>query len=97
MSYSHEYYIRNREKILAATKRYVDRKRAENNEEWLKKQSAYMKEYYRSHPEQKEKKKEYDKNYYQTHKEYFKAKQKEYLAKKKEKAGGEKNEDKCSV
>ena len=83
MSYSHEYYVRNREKFLAATKRYVDRKRAENDEEWLKKQSEYMKSYYANNSEQKKKKNEYNKNYYQTHKEYFKSKQKEYLEKKK--------------
>lgn len=84
MSYSHEYYLKNRKKILASTKRYVAKKRSENNEEWLKKQSEYMKEYYAKNPEQKEKKNKYNKNYYQTHKEYFKSKQKEYLEKKKQ-------------
>ena len=85
MAYSHEYYLKNKEKFLEAQKRYLAKKRAENDEGWLEKQAAYMKEYLRSHPDQKKKKREYDKNYYQTHKEYFKAKQKEYKKKKQEK------------
>lgn len=84
MAYNREYYLKNKEKFLEATKKYIAKKRAENNEEWLKKQSEYMKEYYSNNPEQKNKKNEYNKNYYQTHKEYFKAKQKEYLEKKKQ-------------
>ena len=84
MAYNREYYLKNREKILAATKRYIARKKAENEEEWLKKQANYMKEYFANNPDKKQAKKEYDKNYYQTHKEYFKAKQKEYLEKKKQ-------------
>ena len=83
MSYSHEYYLKNREQFLAATKKYIAKKRAENDKEFLEKQAAYMKEYYAKNPDKKQSKKEYDKNYYQTHKEYFKAKQKEYLEKKK--------------
>ena len=83
MSYSHEYYESHKEKYLESSKKYIAKKRAENEEEWLEKQNEYMKEYYRSHPEQKEKKNEYNKIYYREHKEYFKAKQKEYLEKKK--------------
>ena len=72
MSYSHEYYISHKEKILAATKRYIAKKRDENNEEWLKKQSEYMKEYYAKNPEQKEKKKQRDKEWRMNHPDYFK-------------------------
>ena len=94
MSYSHEYYLKNKEKFLAATKKYIAKKRAENDEEWLRKQAAYMKEYFANNPDKKQAKKEYDKIYYQTHKEYFKAKQKEYKNKKQEeKAGGEENNE----
>ena len=93
MSYSHEYYLKNREKILAATKRYLAKKRAENDKEFLEKQAAYMKEYYAKNPDKKQSKKEYDKNYYQTHKEYFKAKQKEYRKRKTEKNSGEANNE----
>lgn len=42
-----------------------------------------MKEYYLKNPDKRKAKNEYDKNYYQLHKEYFKAKQKEYLEKRK--------------
>ena len=84
MAYSHEYYLKNKEKFLAATKRYIAKKRTENEKEWLDKQNQYMKEYYAKNPDKKQAKKEYDKNYYQTHKDYFKAKQKEYLEKKKQ-------------
>lgn len=92
MAYNREYYLKNKEKFLAATKRYIDKKKAENEEEWLKKQAAYMKEYYAKNPDKKQAKKEYDKNYYQTHKEYFKAKQKEYKKRKAEEKE-EKDED----
>ena len=83
MSYSHEYYIRNREKYLEATKRYIAKKRNERNEEWLSERSEYMKNYYKNNPEQKEKKKEYDRRYREEHREYFKEKAKEYREKKK--------------
>ena len=38
MSYSREYYLKNREKYLAAGKKYFAKKRAEKDEEWLKSQ-----------------------------------------------------------
>ena len=72
MSYNREYYLKNREKFLAATKRYIEKKRAENDEEWLKKQAAYMKEYFAKNPEQKEKKKQRDKEWRKNHPDYFK-------------------------
>ena len=72
MAYSHEYYLKNREKFLAATKKYLEKKRAENDKEFLEKQAAYMKEYMKSHPEQKEKKKQRDKEWRKNHPDYFK-------------------------
>ena len=45
MSYSHEYYISHKEKYLAATKKYIDKKRAENDEKWLAERAEYQKEY----------------------------------------------------
>ena len=92
MAYDHEYYLKNREKFLESTKKYIEKKRSENDEEWLAERAEYMKEYLRTHPEQKAKKREYDKNYYQTHKEYFKAKQKEYKKRKENIIGEEENE-----
>lgn len=83
MSYDHEYYVRNKEKYLEATKRYIAKKRAERNEEWLSERNEYMKNYYKNNPEQKEKKKEYDRRYREEHREYFKEKAKEYREKKK--------------
>ena len=92
MSYSHEYYESHKEKILAATKRYIARKRAENDEEWLKKQAAYMKEYLDNNPEQKEKKRQRDKEWRKNHPDYFK----NYKKRKQEKEE-EKNENLCSL
>ena len=80
MAYSHEYYISHKEKYLEATKRYLAKKRAENEEEFLAKQAEYMRDYYRSHPEQKEKKKQRDKEWRKNHPDYFK----DYKKKKKE-------------
>ena len=56
MAYSHEYYLKNKEKYLEATKRYIAKKRAEGDKEWLEKQNEYMKEYYAKNPDQKDKK-----------------------------------------
>ena len=72
MSYSHEYYVSHREKFLSATKRYLAKKKAENEKEFLEKQAAYMREYYKSHPEQKEKKNEYNKEWRKNHPNYYK-------------------------
>lgn len=72
MSYNHEYYVKNKEKFLAATKRYIAKKKAENEKEWLDKQNQYMKEYYKNNPEQKKKKNEYDKEWRKNHPDYFK-------------------------
>ena len=82
MSYSHEYYISHREKYLEATKRYIAKKRAENNEEWLEKQNEYMKEYYAKNPDQKDKKNEYDKEWRKNHPDYFKNYRKKKLEEK---------------
>lgn len=83
MSYNREYYLKNREKFLEASKKYFAKKRAEKDEEWLDKQNQYMKEYYSKNPDKKEAKNKYNKNYYQTHKDYFKAKAQEYYKEKK--------------
>ncbi len=83
MSYSREYYLKNREKYLEASKKYFAKKRAEKDEEWLDKQNQYMKEYYAKNPDKRAAKNEYNKNYYQTHKDYFKSKAKEYYEEKK--------------
>ena len=72
MAYSHEYYITHKEKYLESTKRYIAKKRAENEKEFLAKQAAYMKEYYAKNPKQKEKKNEYDKEWRNNHPDYFK-------------------------
>ena len=89
MSYSHEYYIAHKEKYLEATKRYLAKKRAENEEEWLSERNEYMKEYYRTHPEQKEKKKQRDKEWRKNHPDYFK----NYRKRKEEEKAGEENEN----
>ena len=83
MAYNREYYLKHKEKYLEATKRYIAKKRAERNEEWLSERSEYMKNYYKNNPEQKEKKKEYDRKYREEHREYFKEKAKEYREKRK--------------
>ena len=85
MSYSHEYYLKNKKKFLSATKRYIAKKRAENEREWLKKQAAYMREYFANNPEQKEKKKQRDKEWRKNHPDYFK----EYKKKKQEEENNE--------
>ena len=90
MAYSHKYYENHREKFLAANKKYIEKKKAENNKEFLEKQAAYMRDYYRSHPEQKEKKKQYDKEWRKNHTDYFK----NY---KKRKAGENNEKDKCNL
>ena len=72
MSYSHEYYIAHKEKYLESTKKYIAKKRAENDEEWLAERAEYQKEYYKNNPEQKEKKREYDKEWRKNHPNYFK-------------------------
>ena len=35
MAYNREYYLKNKEKYLEATRKYIAKKRAEKNEEWL--------------------------------------------------------------
>ena len=92
MAYNREYYLKNREKFLEATKRYIAKKRAENDEEWLKKQAEYMKEYYAKNPDQKEKKKQRDKEWRMNHPDYFKNYKKKKQEKQEEKKE-EKNED----
>lgn len=82
MSYSHEYYISHREKYLEATKRYIAKKRAEGDKEWLEKQNEYMKEYYAKNPDQKNKKNEYDKEWRKNHPDYFKNYRKKKLEEK---------------
>ena len=92
MAYNREYYLKNREKFLEATKRYIAKKRSENDEEWLKKQAEYMKEYYAKNPDQKEKKKQRDKEWRMNHPDYFKNYKKKKQEKQEEKKE-EKNED----
>ena len=72
MSYSHEYYISHKEKYLASTKKYIAKKRAENDEEWLSERAKYQKEYYAKNPDKREAKREYDKQWRQNHPDYFK-------------------------
>lgn len=81
--YSHEYYLKNKEKYLAAQKRYIEKKRAEADPEWLAEKNNYMKEYYKNNPSQREKKREYDRKYREEHQEYFKRKNEEYKEKRK--------------
>ena len=83
MAYDKKYYESHKEKFLEASKRYLAKKRAEADPEWLEKQNKYMKEYYAKNPDKRAAKNNYDKNYYQTHKDYFKAKAEEYKEKKK--------------
>ena len=83
MSYSHEYYVSHKEKYLEAAKRYIAKKRAEKNEEWLSERSEYMKNYYKNNPDKREMKREYDRKYREGHKDYFRKKAKEYKEKKK--------------
>ena len=72
MAYDKKYYESHKEKFLEASKKYLAKKRAEADPEWLSERSEYMCDYYRSHPEQKEKKKEYDKEWRKKHPNYFK-------------------------
>lgn len=72
MAYSKEYYQKNKEKFLETQRKYLAKKRAEKDSDWLAKKAEYMKEYYSTHEKQRLAKKEYDKKYYQEHKEYFK-------------------------
>ena len=72
MSYNHEYYISHKEKFLASTKKYIAKKRAENDEEWLEKQNEYMKEYYAKNPGKRKAKNEYDREWRKNHPDYFK-------------------------
>ena len=92
MSYSHEYYISHKEKYLEATKKYIAKKRAENDEKWLAERNEYQKEYYAKNPEQKEKKNEYDKEWRKNHPNYYKDYKKKKLEEKEEN-----NENKCSL
>ena len=89
MSYSHEYYLKNREKFSEANKKYIAKKRAENDEKWLEKQNEYMKEYYKNNPDKRKAKNEYDKEWRKNHPDYFKnykkRKQEEQEEKEKEK------------
>ena len=82
MSYSHEYYISHKEKYLEATKKYLAKKRSENDEKWLAERNEYMKEYYAKNPEQKEKKNEYDKQWRKNHPDYYKDYKKKKLEEK---------------
>ena len=72
MAYNREYYLKHKEKYLESTKRYITKKRAQNDEKWLAERAEYQKEYYAKNPEQKEKKKEYDKEWRKNHPDYFK-------------------------
>lgn len=83
MAYDKKYYESHKEKFLEASKRYLAKKRAEADSEWLEKQNQYMKEYYAKNPDKRAAKNDYNKNYYQQHKDYFKTKAEEYKEKKK--------------
>lgn len=72
MSYNREYYLKNREKFLAATKKYFAKKRAEKDEEWLDKQNQYMKEYYDKNPDKRAAKNDYNMEWRKKHPNYFK-------------------------
>lgn len=71
MAYSREYYLKHKEQYLAAQKRYIEKKRAEADPEWLAEKNEYMKEYYKNNPDKRAKKREYDKKYREEHPEYF--------------------------
>ena len=88
MSYSHEYYISHKEKYLESTKKYIAKKRAENDAKWLAERNEYMKEYYAKNPEKRKAKNEYDKEWRRNHPDYFKD-----YKKRKEEEKEEKNED----
>ena len=88
MSYSHEYYISHKEKYLEATKRYLAKKRDENNEKWLAERAKYQKEYYAKNQDKREAKREYDKQWRKNHPDYFKN-----YRKKKQEEKEEKNEN----
>ena len=88
MSYSHEYYIAHKEKYLESTKKYLAKKRAENDEKWLAERNEYMKEYYAKNPEKRIAKREYDKEWRKNHPDYFKI-----YKKRKEEEKEEKNEN----
>ena len=92
MAYSHEYYVSHKEKYLESTKKYINKKRAENDEKWLAERAEYQKEYYAKNPEQKEKKKEYDKEWRKNHPDYFKN-----YKKRKEEEKEQLDEDKRSI
>ena len=51
MSYSHEYYVTHKEKYLESQRKYLAKKKAENEKEFLAERNEYMKEYYKNHPE----------------------------------------------
>ena len=85
MSYSHEYYISHKEKYVESTKKYITKKRAENEKEWLAERNEYQKKYYRNNPEQKKKKNEYDKEWRKKHPNYYKDYKKKKLEEKEEK------------
>ena len=80
MSYSHEYYITHKEKYLESTKKYIAKKRAENEKEFLAKKAAYQKEYYAKNPDKRNAKNEYDREWRKNHPDYFK----DYKKKKQE-------------
>ena len=71
MSYSHEYYITHKEKYLESSKKYLAKKRAENEKEFLAKQNEYMKEYYLKNPDKRIAKREYDKEWRKNNPDYF--------------------------
>ena len=72
MSYSHEYYISHKKKYLEATRKYLAKKRSENDEKWLSERAEYQKEYYLKNPDKREAKREYDKEWRKNHPDYFK-------------------------
>ena len=82
MSYSHEYYISHKEKYLESTKKYITKKRAENEKEFLAERNKYMKKYYANNPDKRKAKNEYDKEWRKNNPDYFKNYKKKKLEEK---------------
>ena len=89
MSYSHEYYLKNREKFSEANKKYIAKKRTENDKKFLSERNEYQKQYYKDHPNKRKAKNEYDKEWRKNHPDYFK----NYKKRKQEEKEGGKNEN----
>lgn len=83
MAYRKEYYEKNKEKYYQAQKKYIEKKKLD--EDWLAKKAEYMKEYYSTHEKQRLAKNEYNKKYRLENKDYFRRKAAEYKERDKKK------------